>query len=109
MGPRFALATALSALALAPAADAASLPVLGTETPAGTGKLVELKKDKPDAKTVDGRIAGWTGTPAGFRGPGGRSRGELIYTDPLFDAYGAADGHDAEYLQQSKPVTDAVP
>ena len=109
MGHRIALGAALAALALAPAAHAASLPVLGTETPAGTGKLVELKKDKPAAKTLDGRIADWTGTPAGFSGPIVRSRGELIYTDHLFDAYGADDGHDAQYLQQTGPVTDAVP
>src|SRR4051812_9031475 len=109
MGPQFAVAAALSALALAPAAHAASLPVLGTETPVGTGKVVELKKDKPAAKTVDGRVGDWTGTPAGFSGPIVRSRGELIYTDHLFDAYGADDGHDAEYLQQTKPVTDTVP
>src|SRR3954470_8309825 len=109
MGHRIALGAALATLALAPAADAASLPVLGTETPAGTGKVVELKKDKPAAKTLDGQIADWTGTPAGFSGPVVRSRGELIYSDHLFDAYGADDGHDAEYLQQSKPVTDAVP
>jgi pimeloyl-ACP methyl ester carboxylesterase len=109
MGHRIALVAALSALALAPAAHAASLPVLGTETPAGTGKLVELKKAKPAAKTLDGRIGDWTGTPAGFSGPIVRSRGELVYTDHLFDAYGADDGHDAEYLRQTGPLTDAVP
>src|SRR3954469_16468001 len=109
MGHRIALATAVAALAVAPAAHAASLPVLGTETPAGTGKLVELKKDKPSAKTLDGRIGDWTGTPAGFSGPIVRSHGELIYTDHLFDAYGADDGHDAQYLQQTGPLTDTVP
>src|SRR3954470_1443898 len=109
MGHRIALGAALAALALAPVSDAAPLPVLGTETPAGTGKLVELKKDKPSTKTLDGRIGDWTGTPAGFSGPVVRSHGELIYTDHLFDAYGADDGHDAEYLRQTGPVTDAVP
>src|SRR4051794_32286568 len=109
MGHRIALGAVLATLALAPAADAASLPVLGTETPAGTGKLVALKKEKPVAKALDGRIGDWTGTPAGVSGPVVRSRGELIYTDHLFDAYGADDGHDAEYLRQTKPVTDTVP
>src|SRR4029079_2198742 len=64
---------------------------------------------RPTPKVVDGSIADWTGTPAGFSGPTVRSHGELIYTDHPFDAYGAAEGKDAQYLKTTAPVNDNVP
>src|SRR4051794_1141536 len=109
MRSRIALAGALAALAATPAAHAASTPILGAETPAGTGKIAALHAARPTPKTLDGQIGDWTGTPAGFSGPIVRSRGELIYTDHLFDAYGADDGKDADYLAKTAPVNDNVP
>jgi hypothetical protein len=106
------LVLSLAALAIAaPAASAqdATLPLLGRETPAGTGRTVALPAVAPAAKTIDGLIGDWTGTGPGFAGTIVRSHGELLYTDHLFDAFGADDGRDAERLAQAKPFTDAVP
>jgi hypothetical protein len=64
---------------------------------------------KRKAKTVDGNLSDWTGTASGYGGTTVRSRGELIYTDHLFDAYGADDGGDADRLAQLAPLTDASP
>jgi hypothetical protein len=98
---------AFAAAALAAPAQAA--PVLGTETLRGTGTVEALAAKAPSVKTVDGLIGDWTGTGAGYGGVSVRSAGEQIYTDHLFDAWGADDGKDAERLAQMKPVTDALP
>src|SRR3712207_5636647 len=102
----FALALVVSAVAAAPSSAA---PILGTETLRGTGTLVALPAQSPTVKTVDGLIADWTGTGAGYGGVTLRSAGELIYTDHLFDAWGADDGGDAERLARMEPVRDALP
>ena len=101
-----AIALALSAVAAAPASAA---PILGPETLRGTGTLTQLPAQAPTAKTVDGLTADWTGTGAGYGGVTVRSAGELIYTDHLFDPWGADDGKDAERLAQMEPVSDALP
>ena len=104
----------LSLAALAVAAPSAlaqdvTLPVLGRETPAGTGRTVALSAVAPAPKTIDGLIGDWTGEGPGFSGTIVRSHGELVYTDHLFDAFGADDGKDAERLQTMQPVSDGVP
>ncbi len=102
-------AAAVLLLALLAAAPASAYPVLGTETPRGSGTTVALPAKAPAAKTVDGLTGDWTGTGAGYGGVSVRSAEELIYTDHLFDAWGADDGKDAERLAQMQPVTDGVP
>jgi S-formylglutathione hydrolase FrmB len=104
-------ASLLALLALAPAAAAqdVTFPIVGTETPRGSGTLTALDPVAPTAKTLDGRVDDWTGTGPGFAGTVVRSHGELVYTDHLFDAYGADDGRDAERLEALGPVSEAVP
>ena len=101
-----AVALVLSAVAAAPAS---ALPILGPETPRGTGTLVPLAAKAPAPKAIDGLTADWTGTGAGYGGVTVRSAGELIYTDHLFDNWGADDGKDAERIAQMQPVRDALP
>jgi predicted esterase len=60
-------------------------------------------------KVVDGDVSDWVGTPSGYGGTTVRSNGELIYTDHLFDAYGADNGDDADRLALLHPLADAVP
>jgi hypothetical protein len=104
----------LSAAVLAagiPAARSAvpEAPVLHPEL--ARGELVVTAADPvtPTPKVVDGDIADWTGTGSGFGGTTVRSAGELVYTDHLFDAYGADDGADAERLATLDPLADAIP
>jgi hypothetical protein len=101
----------LALLVLAPAAAAqdATLPIAGTETPRGTGTRTALDPVAPAAKTLDGHVGDWAGEGPGFAGTIVRSHGELIYTDHLFDAYGADDGRDAERLRTLGPTQEAVP
>jgi len=92
-------------LAAPAAAQDVSFPVIGSETKRGTGTTTALPSVKPTAKTVDGLTADWTGSGPGFAGTVVRSRGELISTDHLFDAYGADDGRDVERLNTMEPVS----
>jgi S-formylglutathione hydrolase FrmB len=102
---------AAAALLAAPPALAqdVTFPVVGTETKRGTGTLTKLPSQERSGKTLDGLRADWTGTGTGFAGTIVRSRGELVYTDHLFDAYGADDGRDVERLNTLGPAYDAVP
>jgi pimeloyl-ACP methyl ester carboxylesterase len=98
---RSAVLAALAVAAVASpalAADPTSVPVLGKETPRGTHSYVQLPAEQADTRVVDGSAADWSGTPTGFGGTLVRSRGELVYQDHLFDAYGADDGGDADAL-----------
>src|SRR5688500_2637196 len=72
------------------------LPVLHEAAVRGEGVAAPLPRKAPTSKTVDGLTADWRGTATGFGGTMTISRGELVYTDHLFDAYGADDGQDAE-------------
>ena len=90
-------------------APAGAAPILGTETLRGTGTIVPLPAQAPTAKAIDGLTADWAGAGAGYGGVTVRSAGELIYTDHLFDSWGADDGKDAERLAQLEPVSDALP
>jgi hypothetical protein len=100
---------AVAAAALTSAAPASAVPILASETVRGTGTTTALAPVAPTAKTVDGLIGDWTGTNPGYGGVSLRSHGELVYADHLFDAYGADDGHDKEYLDRWGPVESAVP
>jgi len=88
---------------------AMAAPVLSTEVPAGTGVVASMPSAGPSAKTVDGSIADWRGRAPGFGGALFYSRGELLYQDHLFDAYGADDGRDAQRLAVQDPLLEALP
>ena len=88
---------------------ASAAPVLSTEVPAGTAVKTTLPSATPSAKTVDGSSADWRGRLPGFGGAVLYSRGELLYQDHLFDAWGADDGRDAQRLAIQDPLLEAVP
>jgi hypothetical protein len=91
------------------AAFAANLPVLTADIPAGGGVAVPLRAGHDPGRTVDGRFGDWTGSLPGFGGALIYSRGELVYEDHIFDAYGADNGQDAQRLAVEQPLQDAVP
>jgi hypothetical protein len=88
---------------------AAAAPVLSTEVPAGTANVASLPGVAPSAKTVDGSIADWHGRMPRFGGALFYSRGELLYQDHLFDAWGPDDGRDAQRLAVQDPLLEALP
>lgn len=85
------------------------LPVLSNPTPRGNLIYTAEPARTPSAKTVDGRIADWIGTPSYIGGNARWDAGEYIYTDYLFDAYGADDGVDQQRLSLLDPLTEAEP
>ena len=106
------LLAALLAILILPATTAAqdvTFPVVGTETKRGSGTTTPLPVQTPSVKTADGAFADWVGAATGFGGTLVRSHGELIYTDHLFDAYGADDGRDAERLATFGDVHETIP
>ena len=88
---------------------APELPVLHGETARGSLVYTGATRVPRTDKVVDGFIADWTGTPSRLGGTSVRSAGELIYSDYLFDAYGADDGGDAERLSTLDPLNEGVP
>lgn len=99
-------------IGLVPAArpvQAVEAPLLHAEAARGTGTVEALPPARPLDKVVDGRIDDWAGEAPGWGGVAVRSRGELVYTDHLFDAYGADDGRDAERLALLDPLNEGVP
>lgn len=84
-------------------------PVLHAELERGSLVIDGTTIGATTPKVVDGDVSDWTGTASGYGGTTVRSNGELIYTDHLFDAYGADDGGDAERLATLDPLADAVP
>jgi dienelactone hydrolase len=94
---RRALAGAAVAVLLAAAsarADAPLPPIVGAELPRGTVDVTPVADDPAAAqrpRRADGRISDWLGRLTGFAGEAHYSRGEYIYEDHLWDAYGAAD------------------
>jgi hypothetical protein len=89
--------------------DAPELPVLHEAAVRGEGVVIPLGRKSPSAKTVDGLTADWRGTATGYGGTTTVSRGELVYTDHLFDAYGPDDGRDAERLARFEALNGPVP
>ncbi len=106
-------AVLVAAVALASPArgelPAGGLPVFSAEVPAGGGTTTALAAAPVSAKTVDGQVGDWAGESPGFAGATLRSRGEVLYTDHLFDAFGADDGRDAERLALLDPLAAVIP
>src|SRR6478736_6476248 len=90
-------------------AGATNIPVLTADIPAGGGSLTPLAAAHDPARTVDGHFGDWTGRLPGFGGALAYSRGELVYEDHIFDAYGADNGQDAQRLAAEQPLQNAVP
>src|SRR3954465_10625296 len=108
MGRRVLLCI-LFLLAIAPAGAQAAPPVLRTEVPAGGGSTVALPAAQDGARRVDGETSDWGGRLPGFGGAQMYSRGELVYEDHIFDAYGADNGQDAQRMAVQDPLEQAVP
>ena len=79
--------------------EEAGLPVLSSAAPHGTYETQPLPAVAPTGtRAVDGSIGDWAGTPTRFGGTTVADRGELIYQDHLFDAWGAASDQTAERI-----------
>jgi pimeloyl-ACP methyl ester carboxylesterase len=83
--------------------------VLHRATAPGTSTVVPAARKVAHAKVVDGGITDWRGVGAGYGGTVVRSAGELVYTDHLFDAFGADDGKDAKRLARIEAVSGPIP
>ena len=103
-----AAATTLAGTAVVASADT-EVPVLHAEQKRGTGIVTPAPAEHPGDKSVDGSAADWTGTAPGFSGFAAYSRGELVYTDYLFDAYGADDGDDVDRVSRGDQLAAAFP
>jgi pimeloyl-ACP methyl ester carboxylesterase len=90
-------------------AQASPVPILNPEVAAGGGTTVPLRTASDPPRTVDGYTADWTGRLPGFGGALDYSRGELVYEDHVFDAYGADNGQDAQRMAIEDPLEQAVP
>ena len=88
---------------------APELPVFHGETARGSLVIDGTTRARRADKVVDGAIADWTGIGSRLGGTSVRSHGELIYSDYLFDAFGADDGGDAERLATLDPLNEGVP
>src|SRR3954468_13111117 len=96
-------------LTISATANAANIPVLTADISAGGGTTAPLKQAQDPPRTVDGNFGDWTGKLPGFGGALDYSRGELVYEDHIFDAYGADNGQDAQRMQVEDPAQAAVP
>src|SRR3954462_9887455 len=93
----------LAVPAIAPAAHAATPPVLRAQIPAGSG-TTEFLGDQPEgARTIDGAISDWNGRLPGFGGAIAYSRGELLYEDHIFDPYGSDKGPGPQPAAGARP------
>jgi pimeloyl-ACP methyl ester carboxylesterase len=88
--------------------EAPEVAVLSRGTPAGTITATEAGSETPAPKTVDGETSDWIGVPTRLGGTAIYSKGEYVYQDHLFDAYGADDGKDVDRLALLAP-TEAEP
>jgi hypothetical protein len=82
----------------------ASLP-----TPRGALITQAQPARAPSAKTVDGDPSDWIGAPTRLGGTARLDAGEYIYSDYLFDAWGADDGGDAQRLALLDPLAEVEP
>src|SRR5437763_3275365 len=72
-----------------------TLPVFRSQVPAGGGTTVRLRPAFDPPRRAQGQLGDWTGSLPGFGGATFYSRGELVYQDHIFDAYGPDNGQDA--------------
>ena len=86
-----------------------TLPVLRAEVARGEATYKQLPRRRAPERTIDGDTADWPGRLPGFGGTLVRSRGELVYQDHIFDAWGADNGQDRDRLAVQDPVTAAFP
>ncbi|HWG93346.1 MAG TPA: prolyl oligopeptidase family serine peptidase [Mycobacteriales bacterium] len=98
----------LAAGAVTAAADPEP-PVLHAEQRRGTAVSVPLPAEAPTRKTVDGDASDWTGDAPLTSGFTAYSRGELVHSDFLFDAFGADDGDDADRVARNDALEEALP
>ena len=105
----FAAAAALAVPGLAVVPDAVPDRGAVLSEPLRRGALVVAPAPdrKPSAKTVDGLVTDWVGAASGIGGTSRYDAGEHVYTDFLFDDYGADDGDDAERLAVLGPLAAA--
>jgi hypothetical protein len=82
------------------------LPILDLQAPRGQLVLKREAPRAPSAKVVDGDPSDWIGKPTRFGGTLRLDAGEMIYTDYVFDAYGADDGVDAQRLALLDPLAE---
>ncbi|MFP5220303.1 MAG: prolyl oligopeptidase family serine peptidase [Actinomycetes bacterium] len=98
----------LTAGAVAASADP-ELPVLHAEQRRGVAVVTPLPSERPTPKKVDGDTGDWVGDAPRLSGFSAYSRGELVHTDYLFDAFGADDGDDAERVARNDALAEAHP
>ena len=107
------LAVAVVAAGLAAPAGAAPdavpdrLPV--ASEPLERAQLVRkgARNRTPSVKRLDGSVGDWIGEPSHIGGAARLDAGEHIYTDYLFDDFGADDGDDAQRLAVLGPLAEA--
>lgn len=103
------LALLAVALAAPASAQALTLPVFRDQVPAGGGTFRELAPAFDSPRHVDGKLTDWRGSLPGFGGAMMYSRGELVYEDHIFDAYGADNGQNTARLGVLDPLTATLP
>ena len=84
-------------------------PLLHPGVSAGSLAVSEGPSTRPAAHKADGNLADWVGTSTRYGGTAVYSKGEYVYTDHLFDAYGADDGRDAQRDQVLDALANAAP
>lgn len=102
------LAVAGSAAGLIPE-QVPDLPVLLPETTPGHIVVSQAAAVAPTAKTVDGDISDWVGTPTRLAGSAIYSAGEYVYSDYTGDDWGADDGRDRERMATLDPLRELEP
>jgi glycerophosphoryl diester phosphodiesterase len=75
--------------------DMASIPVLSRPVPRGDLVYVEQPAATPAERTVDGALDDWMAQGTRIGGTDLYEYGEHVYSDFLFDSFGADDGDDA--------------
>src|SRR3954447_1305830 len=97
------------AIAVPGTAGAANIPVLTASIPAGGGAITPLRAAHDAPRAIDGNASDWTGSLPGFGGAEFYSRGELVYEDHIWDAWGADNGQDSQRFQAEDPAQATVP
>jgi hypothetical protein len=80
-------------------AAADPMPLVSGDLPAGHVRVHDVASTPADGqlpRPADGSLAHWVGQPSSFAGSEVYSRGEFVYTDYLWDAYGASSPADTQ-------------